>query len=312
MSGEALTRDERARAERVLARLAELDPRFAASTADGELDDVRRRGAAALPTIMDVAEDGSRSEDERIAHLDAVFDIVSQAAVDETTLVRLGKLGSGSEPSALVRGAAARALMRTGHEGFVGAFEQALASSDPRAVAAAARAMGYARRRKAVPLLLDLLVRTNDEPVRTDVVWALGEIADASALDTLIEGLERGLPVTTTLEALGKLGDPAALPVLAKRLEEGGVETRRAAAQALHRLLAASTAATDTWLDFARERARRDLDPIVQIVLCSLLHRAGAPLPTEVLEQLVGEKVTPQSARGYLALVLQRTDGARR
>lgn len=312
MSGEALTRAERERAERVLARLGELDPRFAAPAVDHELDTARSRGVTALPALMDVAEDATRVEDERLAHLDAVFDIVSLGAADETTLVRLGRLGAGSEPSALVRGAAARALMRTGHEGFVQAFEQALASSEPRAVAAAARAMGYARRRKAVPLLLELLVRTNDEQVRTDVVWALGEIADATAVDTLIEGLERGLPVTTTLEALGKLGDPGALPVLAKRLEEGGVETRRAAAQALHRLITANEIAADTWLDFARDRARRDLDPIVQIVLCSLLHRKGAPLPTEVLEQLVGEKVTPQSARGYLALVLQRTERSRR
>ncbi|RMH32249.1 MAG: HEAT repeat domain-containing protein [Nitrospirae bacterium] len=75
-------------------------------------------------------------------------------------------------------------------------------------------ALAILKPRTAVPALLDRLHQEPDTAVRQDIIRALGEIGDASAVRPLLALLHDPRVKTQVIDALGKLGDPAPIPAL--------------------------------------------------------------------------------------------------
>jgi hypothetical protein len=108
---------------------------------------------------------------------------------------------------------------------------------DQRVRAAAAKALGIARARRAVPALAKAL---SDEYgfVGAKAAEALGEIADPAAVKLLIDVLNDKNEEIRAIAAVtfGKIRDRQAVPFLIKALSDNEWEVRRAAAEALDKL----------------------------------------------------------------------------
>src|SRR5262249_14570611 len=116
-----------------------------------------------------------------------------------------------------------------------GTLRAALRSADARVRQRAVQAVGRLQDSTSVPALLPLL---SDRRVRTETVFALGQIGHRSARAALEKALGADDPWTVDLavEALGKLGDPASTPLLTPFLKRGRIDTRERACEALWRI----------------------------------------------------------------------------
>jgi HEAT repeat protein len=85
----------------------------------------------------------------------------------------------------------------------------------------AVEALGKSRSADAVEPLLWVLFNDRDQAVREDVVRALGQLADARALEFLVMAMKEPRLRTLAVEALGRIGDRRAVPVLMAVLEGG-------------------------------------------------------------------------------------------
>ncbi len=95
--------------------------------------------------------------------------------------------------------------------------------------------LGETKDVRVVPALIAVLISDSHDPVRIKATMALGEIAHASAVPTLIAALEDssdGVQLFAA-EALGLIGDASAVPALLVMLEDKNNRPKRYAAWAL-------------------------------------------------------------------------------
>ncbi len=103
----------------------------------------------------------------------------------------------------------------------------------------AARGVGRLRDASLTALLTERLGRETDASVRHELIFALGQLSDVGAAETLERFAARGEPRERALavEALGKLDGPGATPAVVRALDDGDAATRAAGALALVRKL---------------------------------------------------------------------------
>lgn len=111
-----------------------------------------------------------------------------------------------------------------------------LADEDPAMVATAARLLGLGRYAPAVAVLRNLVSPARMYESRS-VIWALGEMGDASALKELHHALTQGFRTVDVLIAVGKIGQLASVPYVTPMLLDGLAEQRDAAYRALAMIL---------------------------------------------------------------------------
>jgi HEAT repeat protein len=141
------------------------------------------------------------------------------------------------ETGADARQAACWILGRLGRKRSAPALLRVLGDGNASVRAAAARALGELRSRRAVGPLIATLQTDDDAEVRTAAAYALGMLGDGRAVDSMIDvlGDDRELPGVRGMvaEALLDLGDRGAVPPLVAVLTDPAVEVRYWAAFAL-------------------------------------------------------------------------------
>lgn len=303
-----MKRQDEALAQRVSEALAGLDARFASSAAAHPFAGELARGSAAIDELLAIAEAPDQSDERRCDALAALGLLLQRHGVTDGTAARLAGLGGAASASAAVQSAASRALMLSGYEPFLAAFEVRLASPDPRLAAAAAQAMGVARRTSAVPALVELFAKTPDVMVRAAAAQALGDIGDPRASEVLEAAFKNALALVPVIEALGKLGGPELAALLAVALRDASDDVRLAAAAALARLLERHPGH-----DFAglvvhlRAALERETEPLAGVMLIAALVRVGEQPRREQLERVLGVELGGPVVKGYLGLLLNKT-----
>jgi len=91
------------------------------------------------------------------------------------------------------------------------------------------RILGFMGDRQATPVLMETLARESSDKVRSDILWALGTLADPAALQPCIGALEDRCAETRGYAAwaLGQMKDPAALSALHRALTDPDPEVRK-------------------------------------------------------------------------------------
>ena len=159
-----------------------------------------------------------------------------------------------------------------------------LADEDPGLVATAARLLGLGRYKPSVPVLRALVSPDRIFESR-DVIWALGEIGEPDALETLNYALGSAFRTVDCLIAMGKIGKVTSIPKIMPMIETGLAEQRDAAYRALAMILSSK----------ANRELVQGIDELV------------TGLPTLIRAQLqeLGENLSP-STRFHMLLCLAR------
>lgn len=235
------TTPERARfTDQILTALGKISPELTPTLFSHPLADFVLDGVASLPALADWLG-RAKTDDERVAIVDAMSEIFVRENATASALTAIGKL-LGSTQSEAVATTAARALAMARDPGFLDQQHNFLASESPTELRRAALLLGYGRYEPAVPRLLELL-REDQLTLWEPIIWALGEIGDAAALPKLHRLLHAHLAVELVIEALGKIGDATSAVRILPVLIEGAQSAREKAAQALARIARANDGA---------------------------------------------------------------------
>ncbi len=232
------TTPERARfTDQILAALGKISPELTPTLFAHPLADFVLDGVASLPALTDWLG-RAKSDDERVAIVDAMAEIFARENATAGALAAIAKL-LGNTKSEAVATTAARALAVARDPGFLDQQHNFLASDSPTELRRSALLLGYGRWAPAVPRLLELL-REDQLTLWEPLIWALGEIGDAQALPKLHRLLHAHLAVELVIEALGKIGDPSSAVRILPVLIEGAQGAREKAAQAMARIARAN------------------------------------------------------------------------
>ena len=206
-------KDERAQSQASAAHPADIDLRVDALMAAARLDDPH-----SLPQLMQLANSNEKQLRlgalyglMRLAHrVDrpaALIPVFEQALNDFRGAVKaLGYLGLGAASTG-------KGLLPRHRAQIVALLEkrrtQQADDVDETPAAAAVHALGQARERSAVPLLIELLREGNDE-VQRQAAWSLGVIADPRAVGPLLRAVfVKSDPVRqVAAQALRQIGTP--------------------------------------------------------------------------------------------------------
>jgi HEAT repeat protein len=132
-----------------------------------------------------------------------------------------------------VRGRAVRALGVLGNEAAFGALRLALNDNDASARVEAASLLGPKDKKAALDVLTQEL-RSGDDDVKEDAVYALWNLGGEGAVEALEEAAERRPAVRKeALEALADLRGEAAVPVLTQHLSDPEERVRNAVVESL-------------------------------------------------------------------------------
>jgi HEAT repeat protein len=277
--------------EAIRARLVELDPRFGESVRPHPFAAEMARGAQAIPVLLARAEDENAEAGERAEALDAVAEILagSETRVGNDLVTRIAELGTRPELDSQVRAHATRALLATGHPKFLRAFEARLASDDPFEAVSAAQAMAFARRREAVPALIELAAKSTYAEVQSAAFAALGRIGDARALEIVEAAFRNEICLVPVIGALGRLGTAHHLPLLTVTLTDHSPQVRLASAEAIADLLERTRGMDHHKIIVNLEIGlKRETEPRVAAALIVCLSRLGVQIPRDLVEKSLG------------------------
>lgn len=265
-------------------------------------------GPRATSELLAIYRKASDDEQTRASVLDALAHILDRDPPDGQVVGALQKILGGTRSPRLAS-LAARALATAGEPGFLAQQRGFLASDQPSDVRLAAKLLGYGRDEGSVSALVALL--NPDRGAVLDVVlWALGEIGSEDALPALHGLLDVFVQVELTCEALGKIAAPASIPRLLPFVTNADGGQRRAASEALARILTQQGPTGDETLD---GRLRSQLETVLErddrldVRFFALLGASvlGAHVsPSRILERLGGE-VDP-SARAAMKTLAGR------
>ncbi len=157
-----------------------------------------------------------------------------------------------------------------------------LRSSDPAVAEAAARLLGEAEARSAVPALLDAFWHA-PATVAGAIAQTLGIIGDALAVPLQCVALEHGFVAPTAASALGAIGDDRALAALVRALKNNASAPLRAAAaralggipRAKHRRASPKQLVAESAVIPALRQAMNDPDRLVRINASIALWQRG-------------------------------------
>ncbi|MEM9489065.1 MAG: HEAT repeat domain-containing protein, partial [Myxococcota bacterium] len=148
-----------------------------------------------------------------------------QPAVRQSALIALGRLGFSSsfEPVATalregvpdVRFQAATSLAEIDPTRAADPLLTALEDSDGEVVGAAALALGALGERRAIAPMVELLGSWSRPTTRFDLAYALADLDDTRAVDTLLEFIDHKDAAWDAIESLEKLGAVAAERMIA-------------------------------------------------------------------------------------------------
>jgi cyclophilin family peptidyl-prolyl cis-trans isomerase len=195
-------------------------------------------------------------------------------------------------------------------------LRRAAESPDPNVRAAAARAAGQLREKRAVGWLLPLMKDGNGR-VRRATLFALGQIGDQSVVLPLRESIA-ALPALDrphAMEALGKTRDARAVAAVVAHLTDPDVEVRNQAALALFRLGDAS-ARTELFAALAVEKNAEPRWRQVYSLFRLMRNEARKnkkPLPVDAAQQqLLRDSLDPARMfheRVFAAMAVGATEG---
>jgi hypothetical protein len=199
------------------------------------------RGAAALPELLDLLEQGT--EREWFNALDATahicFAIVSgadDAVVDKQVIARLRAQLKRTDLSSDHQALVGKTLAIARDHGVLSEQLHRLADPDPGVVATAARLLGLGRYAPAARILRELVSPERFYESRA-VIWALGEIGDPDVLPALYRALAQAFRVVDCLIAIGKIGQLTSVGQLTPLILAGPPEQKDAAVRALAMIL---------------------------------------------------------------------------
>jgi hypothetical protein len=148
-----------------------------------------------------------------------------------------GALASGlraaGPPTVDMRAARARAaclwgVFKLGGDDTHEIISGVLPSSDQETRFEIIRILGFMGDRRGTRVLVDALSRETSSRNRSDILWALGTLADPAALQPCVAALKDSNPEARGYAAwaLGEMGDPGALPALRDALNDPDPEVR--------------------------------------------------------------------------------------
>jgi HEAT repeat protein len=267
-----------------------LDPagpvRRAAARALGDLADPR--AVSALVLVL-------RDSDEtvRVAALEAIGRLADPSATSSVIAVL-------DDASPQVRTAALAALARLETPEALAALVGRL-GRDANELEPALRAVEHAGVR-VVPALRRCVETQNGLAAADGCARALGALGDASDVDRIRAGLERGaVSASAGLAAFGALGSSAALPAVLERLSDSDPMVRAQAIFALYQLLDPAQPdgrAVDPLLSAFRARTATAAE---RAELVRLLGRTGAPRAAPALASVAREATAPALASAALS-----------
>ena len=192
-----------------------------------------------------------------------------------------------SETTLALRQAALGALGRIASPRAINALIDALDKDRPDALRMPAHDALVAVGSKALKPLLTYLSGSPSAQGATGCVLALGDLRDASAVDPIIRGMQRGVvPLQAGLSALATLRSPSALPAVLELIDDPDAKVRGAAIRATSALLDPQHP-DGRAVEPVRAALLAAVDLDERIALVSLLGRTGAPRSEAVLLELV-------------------------
>ncbi|MEC9466791.1 MAG: HEAT repeat domain-containing protein [Myxococcota bacterium] len=246
------------------------------------------QGRDALVGLLEQVGSSLLTTAERVAALDAVRAILIGVGDDEIASNILWALASDAAQDNAVRVAASRALLSAGNQDFIRTITNKLKRPEPQTVSGAARALGVARRREAVPMLMELVGTTTSPYILSEALWALGEIGDGRAEDLVRRALIQERCRAAAIEALGKLGGVKSLKEVVPCIEHDDERLRLGAAKALERLLVRHREQQlDSIVATIVDRIVLETQAEVSVVLTGCLRILGAPVPKHVTGRIL-------------------------
>lgn len=131
-----------------------------------------------------------------------------------------------------MREEAAVRLLRLDDGAVLRSVVKRLSSTNQRVAVGAARLLGQARIRAAVPSLMSAF-RSQSEDVAESIADSLGEIGDALAVPLLCTAIDARFVSIAAVDALGRIDDPRSLGTLMRALRSSSDELRIASARSL-------------------------------------------------------------------------------
>lgn len=220
-------------AEEIVDALGKMDRALLPPAASHPMADQIGRGNEAVPELCAMLD----KEDLRTSYdaLDALGHIFVYAKAEDATILQIRTLLDSED--LMLSTLAAKVLAIGNDEPFLHEQLSRLADEDPGLVATAARLLGLGRYKPSVPVLRALVSPDRIYESR-DVIWALGEIGDPAALETLNYSLGSAFRTVDCLIAMGKIGKITSIPKIMPMIQTGLVEQRDAAYRALGMILA--------------------------------------------------------------------------
>ena len=220
-------------AEEIVSALGELDRALLPAAASHPHAALIAEGASSVPALCAMLE----PSDLRACYdaLDALGHIFVYKPASDDAILQIRSLLDSDETMLSVL--AAKVLAIGNDRVFLHEQLSRLADEDPGVVATAARLLGLGRYQPVVPVLRALVSPDRIFESR-EVIWALGEIGDPAALETLDYALGSAFRTVDCLIAMGKIGQVISIPKILPMIQTGLPEQRDAAYRALAMILA--------------------------------------------------------------------------
>jgi len=259
-------------------------------------------GKDGIDSLLDDIE--SNDGENRADAIDALAHIFLYTGAPAAAATRLRKVMNASDDGEVVA-QCVKCLAIGKDRDLIMQQLQLLDDDDPGMVASAARLLGFAQWEEAVPLLVSLLSPQRMFESRS-IIWALGEIGHADAIDQLEFALGNSFRTVECMIALGKIGSLGSIPKLTPMIISGLPEQRDAAYRALSMIL-------DVNRDAPMDGLRAELSGLIT----GQLNDADLDLPGSTRFHMclslarLGEKLDEARVKKYLKLELSKDDASK-
>jgi len=244
-------------------------------------------GVEAFPVLLDALDNDVADSEVRTDALIAIGRLFREHGPTSESLdvvvvhaKRLSQTGFTSE-----RQAALFALGSSRADTLINGFLPLLESDKPDAINVACYVVGYAKWDSAVTALVSLAKNGTDE-TRQAAAWALGEIGNDVAVDTLLELLGNEESMECAVDALSNAGNQKAMEPLSKLLGHDSIAIRMGAVHGIRSAVIdhkeAILASGAEWLYEPLKKAATDEASPVAVFAMLTLAELGQKVDQEV------------------------------